>query len=118
MPPPSLPKLRAKNAQVRRVHNKYAYLLLAIVLITLFLTLKIASYLPSKSLRYVALISWVVVVGGGEIYAIYRVIMIDRELCRQIDYVCPHCSKPLYTASTSLFRTGKCPKCKAVLTDF
>jgi hypothetical protein len=118
MPVPSLPKLRAKNATVRRAHNKFALIMIIVVLLSLFLTLKWGASLPSKSLRQAVIIDWVLIVGGGEIYAIYRLIQRDRELCRQIDYVCPYCSKPLYRQPTSLFRTGECPMCKAILNDF
>jgi hypothetical protein len=100
--------------------------MLALWLASLFLTLKIAAYLPSKSLKKEAFISWLVIVGGGEIYAGYRLILRDRELCREINYVCPNCSEPLYpycsktleTPAKSLFRTGKCPMCQTALTDF
>lgn len=48
---------------------------------------------------------------GVGIYAMYRIIKYDKVLCVRIDFLCPHCSKPIYELRGFINVTGLCPKC-------
>jgi hypothetical protein len=126
MLPPSLPKLRAKNGIVRKTHNRIVVLMLLGFWFAFFLTIKMMNLGASKSERGNIGLACAVTIVCAEAYAFYRLFRHERKLCRQINYVCPSCGEPLYpfcskrleSPSSSLFRTGKCPMCRAVLNDF
>jgi hypothetical protein len=48
----------------------------------------------------------------GEGYAIYRISKHDKQMCRELGFVCPHCHEPLYEPRGTIHINGQCPKCR------
>jgi len=92
--------------------------MLGILFLLIFLTLELTKLGSSRLEKEHITLACAVVIVCAEIYAIYRILKYDKALCRQIGFVCPHCSEPLYRTHALIFRTGKCPACKAVISDF
>ncbi len=48
----------------------------------------------------------------GSVAIIYFILRGDDRLCREMDFMCPHCRKPLYDARSFISVNGRCPHCK------
>lgn len=62
----------------------------------------------NHAVLFVALVVTALMAG----YGLYRLIQYDNALCRQLEYMCPNCHKPLYEPTAITYLNGLCPKCK------
>jgi hypothetical protein len=104
------PDLEAKRVQIAKTHNRLVLFLLAGLFLVLFLLIGIA---PKRDQH-----GWTLLLGGIVIllilegYGLYRILMYDQEMCAQLNFMCPHCHRPLYEPRGFINVTGRCPKCK------
>lgn len=107
------PDLESKRQKIAKTHNRLVLGLLAGMFATIFLLLGIA---PKRNpLGRDFLLGGVFTLVVLEAYGIYRIIKYDEELCRQLNFMCPHCHKPLYEPRGFINITGRCPKCKKLI---
>jgi hypothetical protein len=109
------PDWEAKRVAIAKKHN---LLVCALLAGALGLVLVVA-LLPSRHRRPIPpsrLIAAFLVAGATEAYGIYRIFQYDKEMCRQLGFLCPHCHQPLYEPRSMINLNGKCPKClKSIL---
>jgi hypothetical protein len=104
------PDLELKRLTIAKKHNQ---LVLAMCSVVLGLALIfIVSRLHGHALPRSQFIAALLIVGTVEAYAIYRILQYDKEMCRQLGFLCPHCQQPLYEPRSFINMNGRCPKCQ------
>ena len=99
------PELELKRATIAKAHNRRVFLLLpmlAVLFSLLFLSLPLVPHSWSKAYLFGFIL---LIIAPLEGYAIYRVSKFDDRLCKDLDFMCPHCHKPLYEPSWALYVT-------------
>ena len=109
--------LRAKQRACVRRHNRQLFSWLVPLFACLFVLIYALLHVPVEYgwIVRASLLPW----GVLALYAIFAVLRADRAFCRQIGFVCPACTKPLYQASSAfggdfspLVVRGECPHCR------
>jgi hypothetical protein len=103
------PDLESKRLKIARTHNRLVLFMLLGIFVVLLLLIGIAPKGPRGRPFLVSGVATLVILEG---YAIYRIFKYDKQLCVQLDFICPHCHQPLYEPRGFINITGRCPKCK------
>jgi hypothetical protein len=108
------PELDSKRLAIARKHNRLVLALGLGVFGFIFAALFLTRHDLVRATVRVTLI--LVIAIAGEAYGIYRIFEYDKELCRQLGFMCPHCHQPLYEPRSFINVNAKCPKChKSIL---
>jgi hypothetical protein len=104
------PDLELKRLTIAKKHNRLVLAVLSFVLglALIFIVCTLHGHPLARSQFVAALL----IVGTAEAYSIYRILQYDKELCRQLGFMCPHCHQPLYDPRSLINLNGKCPKCR------
>ena len=106
------PELAAKRRRIAKAHNWGVLGLLLAVGILVVLALSILRSLPGDRMEHYVLGGLLAIMLPTEVYGLYRIWKHDCQLCRELDFMCPHCKKPLYEPGSQLLLAGRCPRCK------
>jgi hypothetical protein len=103
------PDLELKRLRIAKKHNRLVATVLSVVLglALIFILSALHGHLLARSQVVVALL----IVGTAQADAIYRILQYDKEMCRQLGFLCPHCHQPLLR-SREFPMNGRCPKCQ------
>ncbi len=104
------PNLEAKRLLIARAYNQFMVLNLGIVVVLLVAVLVLVKWLGHRAIYGLGLVL------PAEAAMIHLGIRRGDDLCRKVDFMCPHCQRPLFEARSSAYLSGSCPKCNACLT--
>jgi hypothetical protein len=105
-------QLEAKRLQIAREHNKLVVLLLLGFFALLFTVVALTPDHFTRAQRAWFFIGGLfLVVGPLEAFAIYRILERDKEMCKTLGFMCPHCHGPLYEPRSFISINGLCPQC-------
>jgi hypothetical protein len=108
------PELERKRLQIAKIHNR----LVIGLLISLFAAwLLLLAFASSVAAGPGFLLPAFVITVLCEGYGLYRVFQYDKALCLKLNFMYPHCHKPLYEPRSFINVTGRCPKCKETILD-
>ena len=101
------PELEAKRRVIAKAYNDVAKLNLLIVMGLLLAVMFLVARLGHAAIYGLGVILPV------EVAVMYYSVRRGDALCRKMDFLCPHCHRPLFEARSTAYLTGTCPKCRA-----
>ncbi len=101
------PKLEAKRLLVAKAYNQFMILNFGVVVALLVAILVFVRWFGHPAIYGLGLVLPV------EVAMIHFGTRRGDGLCRKLDFLCPHCHRPLFEARSTAYLTGNCPKCRA-----
>jgi hypothetical protein len=101
----------AAGKAISKSHNIRVLMLMLALLASLVFWIPIVSMIAPISHRRDLAIAYLLLIGFGVFFGIYRIAQHDKAKCYELGYVCPHCGHPLYSSKGFEKITGRCPAC-------